>query len=293
MSDIFNEKYNEYLSKFNNHLSDTLLGLEYSAPSILLEGMRYAVSDGGKRIRPILCIATADMLGVDYEDIKELALAVELIHSYSLVHDDLPAMDNDDYRRGKFSTHKKFGEANGILIGDALLNYSFEQVLSKEQIFLKHIKALALLSKSAGYTGMIKGQVLDLQMEGSIDCNQEKLYEIIENKTAKLIIAPVLISSIMADNLYYKELEEFALNLGILFQITDDIMDEEGTLHSIGKTPHKDAEVDKLSSIKVFGLEGAKKRLHYHYDKCLTALGKIPNNEFLLEFTKKIYSRKK
>lgn len=293
MSSKFSVKYNKYLDYFNEYLDATLSKLSDQAPKTVKDAMRYAVSGGGKRIRPILCMATSEILGVDFREAKELALAIELIHSYSLVHDDLPAMDNDDYRRGKLSTHKKFGEANGILAGDALLNFAFEVCLSKQNTDNNYVKACRIVAEFAGYSGMIAGQVLDLENEKNDSADLKILYDIISNKTAKLITAPMLAASLLCGGKFYNELSEFGYNLGCLFQITDDIMDEEGTLESIGKTPHKDKEVGKLTSVKIFGLNGAKERAKYHYEQCRVALSKIDNNEFLSEFTDLMYERKK
>lgn len=288
----YNSQYLNYLNKFDTELNKAL-GFLKDIPPLLKESMTYAIIDGGKRIRPVLCFATADMLGIDLEEVNEFAVAVECIHSYSLVHDDLPAMDNDDFRRGKFSTHKKFGEAYGILAGDALLNFAFEYPLNKTNFNACDAEAMKILAECAGSKGMIAGQVLDLQNEKNSDVSERILYDIYLNKTAKLLIAPLLIASVFANKKYFSELKNFGYHLGIMFQISDDIMDVEGSVESIGKTPNKDAQVDKLTSIKVFGLNGAKDRLNYHYLECLKILGKINANSFLEEFTKKMYVRKK
>ena len=287
----YKDKYSAYLDFFNEQLNVALNSLE-NAPELLKDAMKYAVAGGGKRIRPVLLIAAADVLNIDFDQIKEFAVAIECIHSYSLVHDDLPAMDNDDYRRGKLSTHKKFGEAYGILAGDALLNFAFEYCLSKKDFSLSHAKALACLGECAGCFGMIAGQTLDLQNEGNEDIDEGTLYSIYENKTAKLIMAPVLIASIIAGGKYYNELKDFAYNLGIMFQIADDILDVESSLEVLGKTPNKDLASGKLTSIKVFGLEGAKVKKKEHYEKCVSALKDVENNEFLLQFANIVYERK-
>ena len=287
-----NEKYNEYLTSFNLFLQTKFNEFHHKFPNVLADAMQYAVEGGGKRVRPVLALATADMLGVDKSKVLNFALAIELIHSYSLVHDDLPAMDNDDYRRGKLSTHKKFGEAIGILAGDGLLNYAFEVCLQDEDFNKDQAKALKIIGEYAGPSGMIAGQVLDLQNEKNPAWTEEVLYSIYENKTAKLIMAPVLVASALAGGKHFEQLKEFAYNLGILFQITDDLMDEEGDLQSIGKTPHKDKEADKLTSVKVFGVEGARERGKVHYEKCKQILNEIPNSEFLKGFTDKMYFRK-
>lgn len=292
----FSEKYNEYLQYFEKNLQNRLGTLTDSAPQVIKDAMRYAVCGGGKRVRPVLCFATCEMLGTDKSAVGNLALAIEFIHSYSLVHDDLPAMDNDDFRRGKLSTHKKFGEAIGILAGDALLNYAFETVLSdlpEENLSKGYLEAAALIAEYAGYSGMIGGQILDLENENNDIFTETELYDIYLNKTAKLISAPILAASCVNGRKHYDELKEYGYNIGILFQITDDIMDECGTLEQIGKTPHKDDAENKLTSIKAFGLDGAKEKAFLHYSKAKKIIEKIDGTGFLTEFTDKIYNRNK
>ena len=287
----YKAQYQRYLEIFENELKSALTKID--APETLKESMKYAVLDGGKRVRPILALATAEMLEVDLSLILPYTVAIESIHSYSLVHDDLPSMDNDDYRRGKLSTHKKFGEAQGILAGDALLNFAFEYVLNKENFTLNDSRSLALLAKYSGSSGMVGGQVLDLKNEKNCEVSEQTLYEIYKNKTAKLIMAPILIASILNNNRHFDTLYEYGLNLGYLFQISDDILDIEGTIENLGKTPHKDENSDKLSAIKVFGLDGAKQRKLFHYNKCVEQLNMIKNNEFLLALTKNMFERTK
>jgi len=289
----FDAKFKEYIDVFNDYLSHNIEKFDSKFPTILSQSMKYAVVDGGKRVRPVLALATADALGVNREEILPFAFAIELIHSYSLVHDDLPAMDNDDYRRGKLSTHKKFGEAYGILAGDGLLNYAFEVCLGKESFNKNDLCATRLIAEYAGASGMIAGQVLDLQNEKNKDASEKILYEVYENKTAKLLTAPVLVASLLANGEKYDDLKEYAMNLGFTFQIVDDVMDETGDFSTIGKTPHKDKEVDKLTSIKVFGLSGAREKATFHYHKCVDALKNVKNNEFLLAFAEKMYLRNK
>lgn len=293
MATDYKQQYDKYLSVFNDFLQDAYESLDFNAPKTITQAMNYAVQGGGKRIRPVLCLATADALSVPFEKVKEFCVAIESIHSYSLVHDDLPAMDNDDFRRGKLSTHKKFGEANGILAGDALLNFAFEYCLSKNDFTIEDAKALKIIAEFAGYRGMIAGQVLDLQNENN-DCADEKvLYEIYFNKTAKLIMAPILVACALSGNKYYKNLYDYGYNLGILFQIIDDVMDVEGTLESIGKTPNKDKDSNKLTSVRVFGLEGAKNRAKFHYEQCKGALIGVKNSEFLALFADAMFVRRK
>ena len=284
-------EYKKYIEQFDKQLDKAFSSLS-AIPEILLEAMKYAIYDGGKRVRPVLCFATAEMLGLKCDDVKEFAVAIEMIHSYSLVHDDLPAMDNDDYRRGKLSTHKKFGEANGILTGDALLNYAFEHCLSRSNFTQNYVDALKILSEYAGASGMIAGQTLDLLNEKNPTANEKILYSIYHNKTAKLLTAPLLIASCIAGGKHYDQLKEFGYNLGVMFQITDDVMDVEGSVESIGKTPNKDAILDKLTAIKVFGIDGAKQKIDYHYQKCMNILSEIPNSEFLQGLTNQMHVRK-
>ncbi len=287
----FEKQYQYYLTVFNNKLDEFTSSILKNEPKELYEGICYALQSGGKRIRPIILLATAECLGVKLEEVLDFAVSVEMIHTYSLVHDDLPAMDNDDYRRGKLSTHKKYGEANGILIGDALLNLAFENAMAKINFAQKDLQGLKILADYAGSFGMIKGQFLDLKYETIDDVSEEILYNIHINKTSKLLTAPLLIASALGESKYFNELKAYGENLGVLFQITDDIMDVEGSFTSIGKTPHKDAKDNKLTSIKIFGLTGAKQRAKVHYDKCKEILNDIPNSEFLRELTRTLYKR--
>ena len=175
----YKEQYAKYLEIFESELVCAINTI--NAPDSLKESMKYAILDGGKRVRPVLLLSTAEMLGLNISLVLPYTVAIECIHSYSLVHDDLPSMDNDDYRRGKLSTHKKFGEAQGILTGDALLNFAFEYVLKKECFNSKDAKALSLLAKFSGCSGMVGGQVLDLANENNVDISEQTLYEIYEN----------------------------------------------------------------------------------------------------------------
>ncbi len=287
----YDAQYGKYLKLFEEELNQVFSSLNKDAPQLIKDVMIYAVNGGGKRIRPVLCLATVDMLKGDVKSALPFALALEFIHSYSLVHDDLPAMDNDDFRRGKFSTHKKFGEAFGILAGDALLNFAFEICLSYSEPNEKNWHAMKILAEYAGYSGMIAGQALDLLFQGS-NADEKALYSVYYNKTSKLLMAPLLIASVLCGGKYFEELKNFGYNLGIMFQITDDILDVEGSLSSIGKTPNKDEKEDKLTSVKIFGIKGAKLKAKEHYKKATDALENIPNNTFILKLTEKICARK-
>ncbi|MBR2871424.1 MAG: polyprenyl synthetase family protein [Clostridia bacterium] len=284
--------YNQYFNKFEALLADYLNNLDQSISKTIQQAIEYSMTNGGKRVRAVLLLASADYLGVDFEQVKYFAIALELIQAYSLVHDDLPAMDNDDYRRGKLSTHKKFGEAVGILAGDALLNLAVETCLKKQSFSEKDVEAMKLIFDFSGYKGMVAGQVLDLQNEKNSNANQDVLYDIYLNKSVKMIMAPLLCASILSGHKYYSELKQYGMNLGFAFQIQDDIIDVEGNLEQIGKTPNKDVQVDKLTSIKVFGIDGAKSKAKEFFDKTLKSVENLKNNEFFIHFANMLNKRK-
>ena len=268
----FKEKYQYYLNIFEQYLAENKEVLT-TTPNVLGESMQYSLLSGGKRIRPILLLAVADVLGLDLKNVLSFAFAIEMIHTYSLIHDDLPAMDNDDFRRGQLSNHKKYGEATAILAGDGLLNTAYSVCFEACAKGSEYIRAAQFLCDCAGAKGMIAGQAMDLEFT-----NQEKdleeldLQEIHRLKTGKLILAPILIPSILTNYKYYFELEDFAQNLGLLFQITDDILDEEGSFDKVGKTIGKDNAEDKLTFVKVYGLNGAKIQADLYASNCVTIL---------------------
>lgn len=288
----FDEKYNEYLNYFNENLDIVFKKLQTINDNKILEACIYSVKNGGKRIRPVLCLSTAEMFGINKEEVINLAIAIELIHSYSLVHDDLPCMDNDDFRRGKLSTHKKYGEAYGVLCGDALLNLAFEIALDKNDISLDYVKALKLIADYAGFSGMIFGQTLDIEAEKSTNISEENLYDIYLNKTAKLLTAPLLVASLINKKIYFETLKTIGNYLGYLFQIQDDILDEIGEKDVIGKTAHKDKDQNKLTAVKLYGLEKSKEKVDFYFNSIINLLKEIPNSEFLSQFVYKIYARK-
>lgn len=282
----YKQKYAEYLEAFERYLQSCADNFN-TEPPILGDAMRYSLLSGGKRVRPVLMLATAEMLGVPQADVLPYAAALEMIHTYSLIHDDLPAMDNDDFRRGKPSCHKAFGEAYAILAGDALLNQAltvgFECALQGE----KYALAAKLMSEFAGMRGMIIGQIADLHYTSSgVPVSEEQLRYIQENKTGKLLLLPLLIPSILADNRYYIRLEQFGKELGRLFQITDDILDVVGAFDEIGKSVGKDESADKLTCVKLYGLQGAKLRADECLARCRAILEGIDlPTEFLEELT--------
>ena len=249
---------------------DSYLG-EFSYPHVIAEGMRYAVLNGGKRIRPVLILMTLDILGKDETLGLPSGAALEMIHSYSLVHDDLPALDNDDYRRGKLTTHKKFGEAEGILIGDSLLTHAFNVLTEKNEGVIsdkKIVEIVKLTSSYAGINGMIGGQTVDVESEGK-KVDMETLKYIHKNKTGKLLRLPIEIGCVIGDasKEIREKLEEYADLIGLAFQIKDDILDVEGDFEKLGKPVGSDAELEKSTYPSLIGMEESKKLLDETLEK--------------------------
>ncbi|MBE7100583.1 MAG: polyprenyl synthetase family protein [Clostridiales bacterium] len=256
----FQIRYNEYLAEFEKYLQEYAAKM-VTSPTILGDSMRYSLLCGGKRVRPVLALACADALGLDKQEILPFALALEMIHTYSLIHDDLPAMDNDDFRRGKPSNHKQFGEANAILAGDALLNEAYSICFRECAKGEKYAVVSAFLNECAGIYGMIAGQSADMQFsEENRELTEEDLFYVYEHKTGKLLLAPVAMASILSGNKSYLALEQFGKLLGKLFQMTDDILDVTGDFKALGKSIGKDETENKWTCVRLYGLEGAKIR---------------------------------
>lgn len=278
----FNLLYNEYLREFNDYVEAYSVKLK-TKPNVLAESIKYSLLNGGKRIRPVLMLACADLLQLPKTEVLPFALALEMIHTYSLVHDDLPAMDNDDFRRGKPSSHKQFGEANAILAGDALLNEAYAICLNECFKGEKYVLASQFLNACAGMYGMIEGQSADLYYTNSNEeVSEEELNYIYEHKTGKLLLAPVAIVSILSENKYYLPLEQFGKMLGRLFQMTDDILDVTGDFTSLGKSIGKDGKENKLTCIRLYGLEGAKVRAEMCAQDCRAVLEAVEGDKSFL-----------
>jgi geranylgeranyl diphosphate synthase type II len=256
----------EYLEKQRENINRILLDSldEVKYPEVMAEGMKYAVLNGGKRLRPLLLFMTLELLDEDIKKGEGMAGAIEMIHSYSLVHDDLPALDNDDYRRGKLTTHKKFGEANGILIGDALLTYAFYVLSTKTNGVEaeKIVKLVALTAKYAGVQGMVGGQVVDLEAEKT-PADLPTLQYIHTHKTGMMLRLPIEGATIIAGLGGEKKhaLLTYADLIGLAFQIKDDILDVEGTFEEMGKSVGSDQKLGKSTYPSIFGLDKAKEML--------------------------------
>lgn len=247
-----------------NEALDRYLPASEDSPGIIHEAMRYSVNAGGKRLRPLLVLASAEAVGGDYKKAVPAACALELIHTYSLIHDDLPAMDDDDYRRGKLTSHKVYGESIAILAGDALLTQAFEMLAEAEiSLLLPGSKVAAVIREiayAAGSKGMIGGQVVDILSENKV-VDKETLHYIHSHKTGALFRASVRTGAIIggASETELRCLTEYADNYGVAFQITDDILDVEGDSEKLGKTVGSDERKNKSTYPSLFGLEQSKK----------------------------------
>ena len=248
-----------------NEIVDRYLPKENGFQKTIFEAMRYSVEAGGKRIRPMLMEETYKMFGGSGDIIYPFMAAMEMIHTYSLVHDDLPAMDNDEYRRGKKTTHAEYGEAMGILAGDALLNLAFETAtiaLEMEPGNINVSRAIRVLAVKAGIFGMIGGQVVDVESEKRDDSpiTRDKLDFIYKLKSGALIESSMMIGAILAgaDDEEVKKIEEIATKLGLAFQIQDDVLDVTSTLEVLGKPIGSDEKNNKPTYVTFEGLEKAK-----------------------------------
>ena len=266
----------------------------------IFSAMRYSLMAGGKRLRPMLMQEIYYALGGTGTVIEPFMAAMEMIHTYSLVHDDLPAMDNDEYRRGRKTTHIVYGEAMGILAGDALLNYAFETAckafdMADEATYPLIAKALKVLSEKAGVYGMIGGQVVDVESESSEEAiSGNKLLYIHEHKTAALIQASLMIGAILAgaDENKIQMLEKSAYDLGIAFQIQDDILDVTSTFEELGKPIGSDEKNHKQTYVSIYGLDKAKSEVKQLSEEAIALLD-MEEESFLVQLFRSLIFRKK
>jgi geranylgeranyl diphosphate synthase type II len=233
-------------------------------PEKIYEAMRYSLLAGGKRLRPILCLATCELTGGTIEMAMPTACALEMIHTMSLIHDDLPAMDNDDYRRGKLTNHKVYGENIAILAGDGLLSYAFEFAATQTKNVPPQqlVEVLGRLGKAVGAEGLVGGQVVDLASEGLSEVSEETLHFIHTHKTGALLEACVVCGAILASapESDLQRLSHYAKNIGLAFQIVDDILDITSTTEELGKTARKDIQAQKATYPAIWGLEESRRQ---------------------------------
>ena len=293
----FNEILNRYVEFTEKELKEYNNYSHENRPQVkLIDAMNYSLRAGGKRIRPALVFAFCEALGGQMETAAAPACAIEMVHTFSLIHDDLPAMDNDDFRRGKPSCHKAFGEAMAILAGDALAVLPFEiiadsQSLSPEQKVL----IISVLANSVGRDGMIGGQVIDMENESRTDGDEEELRNLYRCKTGQLIAVSCVMGAICADadNETIRAAAEYGLRLGFAFQVIDDILDVTSTTEELGKPVGSDEESNKNTFVSVFGIEKAQEMADKATSEALEWLDAVPNNDFLKELTGKLLKRKK
>lgn len=282
-----------------NNIVNSYLPKEEGLQKTIIEAMNYSLTVGGKRLRPILMKEAYNLFsGNEEETIKLFMTAIECIHTYSLVHDDLPAMDNDDYRRGSLTTHKKFGHAMGILAGDGLLNYAYElcaKGILKANNIKRAGKAFEVLSTKAGVYGMVGGQTVDVEWTGKA-MDSRTIRFIYDLKTSALIEASLMCGAILADadEKSVKAMEKIGNNIGLAFQIQDDILDITSTTKELGKPVLSDEKNNKTTYVSLYGMENSIKKVSELSYEAVTMIKDInPNSDFLVKLVEYLITRKK
>lgn len=297
-----NTVFKQEQEKNISYIEDVLKNYLPKNPSFqktIYDAMEYSVMAGGKRLRPMMMYQAYKMFGgEDKELIEPFMAAIEMIHTYSLVHDDLPAMDNDTYRRGRKTTHVVYGEDMGILAGDALLNFAYETAIkgaSVAKAAKNAINALDILSKKAGIMGMVGGQVVDVELTGK-KLDEERLDFIFKLKTGALLEASLMVGAALAgaDEKYIELMEQAGLNIGMAFQIQDDILDVTSTTEELGKPVHSDEKNDKTTYVSLYGLEKSHDDVEKYSKKALSIMEELPyENQFLCTLIEKLINRRK
>ena len=281
MKTYFTNQTAFYEKQLHNYLK------EHDNPqATIYKAMAYSLFAGGKRLRPMLMGEVCKMCGGSVEDIIPFAVAMEMIHTYSLIHDDLPSMDNDDLRRGMPTNHIKFGEANAILAGDALLNKAFEIMSSVKNLPAETVlRAINIISVSSGTEGMIGGQIVDIENENK-EISTETLKYLHSLKTGAIIRSSAVVGALIAgaDEAMINKADEFATNLGIAFQIQDDILDVKGDEKKLGKPIGSDSKSGKNTYVSLCGAEKAYELMLYHSDKAKSALDCFGENSAFLKW---------
>ncbi|MDO0966059.1 polyprenyl synthetase family protein [Staphylococcus haemolyticus] len=286
------------MNELINQINSALDGVIETSPlnTNLEESMQYSLNAGGKRIRPLLVFLTLDVLNQDYKKGKKTALALEMIHTYSLIHDDLPAMDNDDYRRGKLTNHKVYGEWKAILAGDALLTKAFE-IIADDELLKSDVKVkiLSRLAHNSGHLGMVGGQTLDMQSEDK-PVDLDTLEQIHKAKTGALLQFAVLSAADIAkvDKSTSQALEDFSNHMGLMFQIKDDLLDVYGDESKLGKKVGSDIENHKSTYVSLLGKDGAEDKLNFHKDAAIKSIEQLSSHydiKPLLDIVELFYTR--
>ena len=290
------EKLEEYVKKVEDRLYD-IFPSDTLPQEKLIKAAEYSLSAGGKRIRPVLTLVFCEMCGGDPDKALDAACAVEYMHTFSLIHDDLPCMDNDDLRRGKPSCHKAFGETTALLAGDVLAVLPFERIASSGTISpAAAVKCINALAHLCGSEGMAGGQQIDTAMAGE-ELSGELLLSMYSMKTSALIKAACLCGVYCAESpdeeRYVKYASEYAENLGLAFQITDDILDVTGSTEELGKRTGNDAENDKHTYVRIYGLDRAEEAAREYTEKAAAALKAFDDRDFAEQLTAMLLGRKK
>lgn len=267
-------------------------------PWLLSESMRYSLTAGGKRLRPSMFLACAEMLGGSADELLDFACAIEMIHTYSLIHDDLPGMDDDTMRRGRPTNHVVFGVGQAILAGDGLLNFAFETMLGcalrHPERAKKFLAAIDEVARGCGVTGMIAGQVMDLHCEHNRVADVRALEYIQRNKTACMFIYPLRAAGRLcgADEAQLSALEEYGRAFGLLFQATDDLLDVTGSAAEMGKTLGKDAQSGKLTCVSAYGVDGTRRLVDELHRSAVESIRKFGDDaEFFVELVDEMVGR--
>lgn len=289
----FSTKLNAFVAQTEQAL-DKLLPSGATRPSRIHEAMRYSLQAGGKRLRPVLLLSAAKLFPGETQNPLPAAVAIECVHTYSLIHDDLPCLDNDDLRRGRPTAHKQFDEATALLAGDALLTYAFE-LLSQHYPAVPGFALVRELSDAASSRRLIGGQMEDLLAEKKADATADQLEFIHLNKTAAMIEAALVMGGLTAHagEAELAGLRRFGRELGLTFQIVDDILDATADSATLGKTAGKDAKADKTTFVKLHGVEGARRFAREHTEAALVALAALPGDTaFLRQLVEVMLQRK-
>lgn len=293
----FKEKLDSYISLAEDSLKEYNAHSNNNKPqSGLIDAMNYSLEAGGKRVRPVLVYSFCEMLGGDLRKSKAPAAAIEMIHTFSLIHDDLPAMDDDDFRRGRPSCHKAYGEAMAILAGDALSVLPFEIIADDHELdAADKVRIISYLAKAVGRDGMIGGQVIDMENEERTDVDEANLRNMYRCKTGQLIAASCVMGCICAgaDADVIRTAEEYAFRLGLAFQIIDDILDVTGTQENLGKPVGSDEEENKTTFVTLYGVARAQEIASAITSEAMTLLEQFDNSGFLKQLTEMLLKRTK
>lgn len=287
----YEEQYASYKERTEIAL-EALLSADCGIPEPLLSAMRYSVQSGGKRLRPVMLLAACDAVGGDTAQAVPFACAIELVHTYSLVHDDMPAMDDDDMRRGRPTCHVEFGEGMALLAGDGLLSLAMDIMLHAGDT-KQHIAAMREITRGMGVLGMVAGQCMDLTCEANRSGDADALHYIHLHKTADLFIASVCAGLALggASEIQIKAGRDFAMHLGRSFQMWDDVLDDQGDEAVLGKRTGQDAKHGKLTGVSVYGKAEAIERANALMQRALSSLASIENSGFLKETATRLLMR--